>query len=489
MVLPGALLGLTFLLDEPGAMLLGSAALLWSMSAAYAHAFLSGTAHRGRFATWWGMTLAGNLGVFISADLVSFYVLFTLATLAAYGLIVHDGTSQSRRAGAVYIALAVLGEALLLMAFVLLAAGSPEGSLAIRDAVAALPTSPWRDAARALLVLGFGVKIGLMPLHVWMPLTYAAAPIPAAAVLSGAAVNAGVIGLIRFLPFDAGLHDWGGALVAAGWISAFGGAAIGLTQANPRTVLAYSSISQMGLIAAVLGMGLATGNTSAPNAAAFYAVHHTLAKGGLFLAVGLAALMQPQRVWPVLLPAAVIALALAGLPLTGGALAKSAIKGPLGEGLAGTLATLSAITSTLLMLHFVHRLTRSAHPPSPKAPPEPVISWIAIAAASIAVPWVLYPFALGASLRDALAPATLWGALWPLLVGAVLAVALQQRALKLPRVPEGDVLAVAERAAPALRNLAAASERIDGWLRQWPVAGVFLLVLTIALAATLLAGR
>jgi formate hydrogenlyase subunit 3/multisubunit Na+/H+ antiporter MnhD subunit len=489
MVLPRAALGLTFLLDEPGAMLLGSAALLWSVSGAYAHAFLAGTAHQGRFATWWLMTLAGNLGVFIAADLVSFYVLFTLATLAAYGLIVHEGTSTSRRAGAVYIALAVLGEALLLMAFVLLAAGSPEGSLAIRDAVAALPTSQWRDAARAMLVLGFGLKIGLVPLHVWMPLTYSAAPIPAAAVLSGAAVNAGVVGLIRFLPFDAGGHDWGGALTAAGLISAFGGAAIGITQANPRTVLAYSSVSQMGLIAAALGMGLAIGNASAPQAAAFYAMHHTLAKGALFLAVGVAALTNAGRLWPVLLPAAVIALALAGLPLTGGALAKSAIKAPMGEGLAGTLATLSAITSTLLMLHFVHCLTRGAHTPSTRAPPELVICWLAIAFASIAIPWVLYPAILGASLRDALALGTFWQALWPLLVGGALFVALKQLAQRLPQVPEGDVLAVAERAAPALRRLAAASESIDTWLRRWPVAGAFLLVLTIALAAALFAGR
>ena len=58
-------------------------------------------------------------------------------------------------------------------------------SLAIRDAVAALHASPWRNAARALLVLGFGLKIRLVPLQVWMPLTYAAAPIPAAAVLRG----------------------------------------------------------------------------------------------------------------------------------------------------------------------------------------------------------------------------------------------------------------------------------------------------------------
>ena len=220
LVLPAALLGLTFALDVPGAMLLGTAALLWIAAGAYARADLRGAANRGRFAVWWLMTLTGNLGVFMAADLVSFYLFFTLASLAPYGLVVHDNTPAARRAAAVYVALAVLGEALLLMGFVLLAAASPDGSLLIRDAVAALPTSPWRDAALAFLVLGFGLKIGLVPLHVWMPLTYSAAPIPAAAVLSGAAVKAGVIGLIRFLPFEAGLPGWGEALAAAGLLSA-----------------------------------------------------------------------------------------------------------------------------------------------------------------------------------------------------------------------------------------------------------------------------
>ena len=93
-----------------------------------------------------------------------------------------------------------------------------------------------------------------------MPLAYTAAPIPAAAVLSGAAVKAGVIGLIRFLPFDSRDAGRGEALVALGFFSAFYGVAIGITQANPKTVLAYSSISQMGVIAAVLGMGLAAGD-------------------------------------------------------------------------------------------------------------------------------------------------------------------------------------------------------------------------------------
>ena len=81
--------------------------------------------------------------------------------------------------------------------------------------MAALSASPWRAAILTLLILGFGAKIGLVPFHVWMPLAYRAAPIPAAAVLSGAAVKAGVIGLIRFLPLDAAMPGWGEALAAA----------------------------------------------------------------------------------------------------------------------------------------------------------------------------------------------------------------------------------------------------------------------------------
>ena len=490
LVLPAALLGLSFALDMPGAILLGTAALLWIAAGAYAHAGLRGAANRGRFAMWWLTTLTGNLGVFMAADLVCFYVFFTLASLAPYGLVVHDDTPAARRAAAVYVALAVLGEALLLMAFVLLAAASPNGSLLIRDAVAALPTSPWRDPALAFLVLGFGLKIGLVPLHVWMPLTYSAAPIPAAAVLSGAAVKTGVIGLIRFLPFEAGSPGWGEALAAAGVLSAYYGVAIGVTQTNPRTVLAYSSVSQMGLLAAVLGMGLATGQKGAGSAAAFYAMHHILVKGGLFLAVGLAALANPRRQWLVLLPAAVLALGLAGLPLTGGALAKLVVKAPLGDGIVGMLATSSAIASTLLMLHFLRCLILSAsHDREAPAPAGLVVPWLAVAFASVALPWALYPVIAGASLRAALAPRVLWEALWPVLVGALLAVALRRWVRLLPRVPESAVLTAGARATRACRHLGAVTERIDEQLRQWPVAGVFFLALTVILAAALLAGR
>ena len=479
-------------LDLQGAILLGVAALLWIAAGLYATAWLRGRPDGGRFALWWLLTLTGSLGVFMAADLVSFYLVFSLVSLAAYGLIVDDGTPRARRYGLIYVALAVLGEAFLLMAFVLLAQATPGDSLLIRDAVAALPTSPWRDAAIALLLLGFGVKLGLVPFHVWMPLAYRAAPIPAASVLSGAAVNAGVIGLIRFLPLDTALSGWGEALAAVGLFSAFYGVVIGVTQSNPKTVLAFSSVSQMGVIAAVVGMGLATGDGGVALFVAFYAAHHTLIKGALFLAVGVSEVTSARRLWAVLLPAAVLALSLGGLPLTGGALAKFVVKAPLGDGTVGLLASLSSAGTTLLMLHFLSRLMATTVRDASRAATTRLCSlWIATAFASIAVPWALYLTVMGGTVSDVMAPAALWSALWPVLLGGVLAIGLWQGGRRLPAVPEGGYVVglVAKNAEYLARAAGSMLERLDGVLRQWPVAGASLLLLAVVLAGLMLTGR
>lgn len=476
-------------LDAPGAMLLATAALLWIAASVYAIADERGKPDAERFGVCWLLTLTGSLGVFVAADLLTFYLVYALVSIPAFVMIVRDGGAAPGRAGGVYMAFTVLGEALVLMAFVLLAAGEPSGSLQIRDVVAALPGSPWRDAALALSIAGFGLKIALVPVHGWMPLAYTAAPIPAAAVLSGAAVKAGVIGLIRFLPFEAAHPGWGEMLAVFGLFSAFYGVAIGITQQNPKTVLAYSSISQMGVIAAVLGMGLAAADKSAPLNVAFYAAHHVLVKGALFLAIGAAAAASARGLWLVLLPTVVLALSLGGLPLTGGALAKLAVKAPLGDGPAGTLATVSAAGTTLLMLHFLQRLARGA--PAGAESPAPaglVLPWLVMALASISMPWLLYP-ALGSHAADALTPSALWEALWPVLTGAALALGLWLFGNRLPRVPAGDIVVAGEAAFRASYTFGAALERTDAQLRQWPSAGLSLLAVALGLGAALLTGH
>jgi hypothetical protein len=219
-------------------------------------------------------------------------------------------------------------------------------------------------------------------------------------------------------------------------------------------------------------------------------VHHVLVKGGLFLALGAAAMTKSRGPWPILLPAAVLALGLGGLPFTGGALAKLAVKAPLGSGAVGLLAQLAAVGSTMLMLHFLHCLMRnSAHDTQVARSTGLVLPWLVTAAAAIVVPWALYPIAAAEPLVDALTPLALWDALWPVLVGGLLAFGLRHWDYRLPQVPQGDILVIGERGTPAIRALGKAMERIEGEMRQWPLAGVLLLALTTILLGTMLAAR
>ena len=148
----------------------------------------------------------------------------------------------------------------------------------------------------------------------------------------------------------------------------------------------------MGVIAAVIGMALASGDAGAPSKVAFYAANHVLVKGALFLAVGVAAATDLRRDrWPLIL-AAVLALSLAGLPFTGGALAKLAVKGPLGYGLAASLANASAAGSGAADAAFpdASRADCSSRRRD-EAPASIVRLWPAIALGAIFLPWLLYP--------------------------------------------------------------------------------------------------
>ncbi len=474
-----------FVLDPPGALLLATSALMWIAAGLYALAAMQDEARQDWFAASWLLTLLGNIGVFLAADVASFYLAFALVSLPAYGLIVtqRDGGEE---AGRLYVSVALLGEAFLIAAFVALALGAPDHSLLISDGVGAVAASPWRDATIGLLIAGFATKIGVLPFHVWMPSTYRTAPLPAAAALSGAAVNAGVIGLIRFLPFNAAVPEWGDALAALGMTGAFYGVILGLTQRDIRAMLACSSVSQMGLVAATIGKGLATGDALAAPAAALYASHHGLAKGGLFLAIGvfLAEGIGARR-WtlPII---ALLALSLAGLPPTGGAIAKLAIKEPLGDGLFGILSTLSAIASTMLMLQFVARLRVTPPRATKIALPGVIAPWLFITFASVLIPSLYFMVASGDA--PALDPSFYWKGLWPVAIGALLARVFGS-ALDRALAAERDRGALFHYVRPGMEAVGRYAETIDRLLQRWSIAATALLLIAGALSTLGYVGR
>lgn len=490
LALGSAQMRISFVLDLAGRVLLGAAALLWSAAGFYAARYLRDSPTQGRFTAWWLVAMSGCLGAFVAADMLSFYLLLALVSIGSCGLVIHTDTPGAWRSGGIYLGLAILAESIFLVALVLLAAALPaDGRFLLRDAASALPDLAQRDLILALLITGLGLKAGLVPLHFWIPLAHAAAPIPASAVLSGTAVKVGLIGLIRLLPLADSLPSWGMGLAAAGLFGALYGVAIGLTQPHPKAVLAYSTVSQMSLIIAVLGMGMMDGDPAAPLAAAFYATHHALVKGALFLAVGLVAATGRRHLKLLVVAIAVLALALGGLPLTGGGLAKFAVKGPLGDGVAATIATVSAAGTTLLMLHFLRRLLPlAAADPTASASLGLVAPWLVAAIGSVIVPWALY-LIVPSSLTDVLAASVLWSALWPMLIGAALAVLLTRWRERLPAVPEGDIAVLIDRAARAARAWSRHVERADGALRRWPAAALSLLLMICILAASMMTAR
>jgi formate hydrogenlyase subunit 3/multisubunit Na+/H+ antiporter MnhD subunit len=476
-------LGFTLRLDPSGALLLTVAALLWIVVSA---ALWHDRPPDNRFGVSWLLTMTGNIGVFIAGDLVSFYLVYALVSIPAYGLFAFSDDPEPKRAGAVYLAFTILGEALLLLAFAMLVAGEPHGSTRIVDVMDALPSSPWRDAALGLIIAGFGMKIGMIPFNGWMPLAYRAAPLPAAAVLSGAGVKAGVIGLIRFLPLGVPLESWGGALAVMGFLSAFYGVAFGLTQQNSKVVLAYSSISQMGVIAAALGMALVNGDADASLNVAFYAANHLLVKAALFLTIGALAIRGIRTSYTAFILAAVLALSLAGLPLTGGALAKLALKAQFANGSVAALATLSSIGTALLMTHFLICLAVPPPGAALECPTSLIRFWPAVALGAIVLPWVFYPPIGDAS--NALKFGEILDGLWPVAIGASFALVLRWINWSLPQVQAGDSIVLEEGAFRRLLDIGPTIETLDDRLRQWPAAGVSLLLIILILLAAGVSG-
>jgi formate hydrogenlyase subunit 3/multisubunit Na+/H+ antiporter MnhD subunit len=180
-----------------------------------------------------------------------------------------------------------------------------------------------------LAFFGFGVKAGVLPLHFWLPLAHPVAPVPASAVLSGAMIKAGLLGWLHFLPLGhAEFPGWGLFCIAAGMAAALGAVVVGCMQNDPKTLLAYSSVSQMGVMTLILGIGLTNPGAwlAALPVLLLYALNHALAKGALFFGTGVAhSTGGGGRRW-VMAGLALPALALAGAPWTGGSMTKYAIK-------------------------------------------------------------------------------------------------------------------------------------------------------------------
>ncbi len=504
--LPWLLLGTVIGLDATGQVFLLFTSLLWLAAGLYAAESFRWAPAAGRFRTLFLLAMAGNLWLIVGQDLVSFYVGFTSMGLAAYGLVIQNGDAGALWAGRVYLIMTVVGEVALFMALVLIAHHS--GSLT--------PTPPQlsglSDFAIGLGFVGLGIKAGIVPLHVWLPLAHPAAPVPASAVLSGAMIKVALLGWLRFLPLgQVALPDWGVLLTITGISTTLLALPVGLTQTDPKVILAYSSISKMGLLVMGLGLILLEPALAPAGVAALtlYAAHHGLVKGGLFLGVGLRKQVNAGS-W-VMVGLTFLALALAGAPLTSGAVAKYGVKPLLAEAAWPWLAaavTLSTVGTTLLMARFLWVVSGTK--------PEPATGyrWGRGAFSVLTLLVIAFPFVLGSSADRATNAGPVAAGLGLALPFALLAW-LKPTALKplAGRVPPGDILPLGRALLLALGRLVVTVWRLrrtfpaflrdwratllatpeqsssepERGLRAWPVAGLLWMGVASALLLALIA--
>ncbi|MHB1379045.1 MAG: complex I subunit 5 family protein [Desulfurivibrionaceae bacterium] len=440
--LPWLLLGSRFMLDETGRLFLGFTAMVWLFSGWYARGYLADDPRRHVFWSFYLATAAGNLGLCLAGDAASFYLLFALMTFAAYGLVIHSGSAEACRAGRVYLVMAVLGESALMVGMLLVVHAASSHYLS--DFAAVTPSA----AAITLLLLGFGIKVGIPLLHMWLPLAHPVAPVPASAVLSGVMLKAGLLGWLRFLPLGgAALPEAGTLLLSAGLLAIFLGVAAGLCQREPKVLLAYSSISQMGFMTLGVGAGLQEPQlwpVLLP-AVGLYALHHALAKSALFLGVGVIQASQARRL--VLAGMALPAMALSGAPLTSGLSAKIALKNGLAglpapwAGLLPALLPLAALGTALLMARLLFLLARLP----PHGGSGLVAPWWMLVASGVLLPWMQPSAAAGIAV---------WAnAGWPILLAAVITALVAHRGMAAPALPPGDILLGLERGLQYLHRL------------------------------------
>ncbi len=229
---------------------------------------------------------AAMLGVFTARDWSLFYVFWELTLLPLFFLIDRWGGAGRQQAALNFVLYTMGGSVFMLIALLMLYDASPGHSFdmeAIRAGAHLLPEATQLTLFAGLLI-GFGVKMPIFPLHGWLPLAHVEAPTPVSILLSGILLKMGSYGLMRTVwTLPAAAEALQGVLMVLALVSMVYGGVLAWQQRDLKGMIAYSSISHMGVVL----LGLAALNTAGLTGAVMQMVAHGLVAGALFLLIGL----------------------------------------------------------------------------------------------------------------------------------------------------------------------------------------------------------
>ncbi|MGH7277854.1 MAG: proton-conducting transporter membrane subunit, partial [Candidatus Rokuibacteriota bacterium] len=320
------------------------------------------------------LVVTGLLGMIVSGDLFNVFVFLEVSSIASYALVASGG-GPGLAAAFRYLVLGTAGASFYLLGVGFLYALT--GSLNMADLAARLPPladSPLFTGGVAFIAVGLAIKMGLFPLHGWLPDVYTHAPSHVASLLAPIATKASAYVLARVLLYV--LHAGVPVTTLVAWAGAaavVAGGALALRQVDARRLLAYSSVSQMGYIA----LGIGVGNTIGLAGAYLHILNHALMKAALFLALGAAAFAGRGPAltagglgrMPVTGACAIVAaLSMVGVPPVGGFFSKwYLLQGAIEAG--QPLLVAAILAGSLLAAVYMYRLTEAVWfgKPAPRA--------------------------------------------------------------------------------------------------------------------------
>ncbi len=324
-------------LDDLSRFFLSLVAVMWTLSGFYSFEYMDHEQEEHRFQAFYLVTLGVLSGLTMAANLVTLYMFYEAMTLVTVPLVLHSRTKESIAAAIKYLVYSIFGaSAALLGIFYLNQVCSslsfvPGGTL---NADLAKGQQGTLLLVSFLMILGFGTKAGMFPLHGWLPTAHPAAPAPASAVLSGIITKMGVLGIIRVVFYCIGAETLRGTWVQTAWmiltlITVFMGSMLALKEDLFKKRLAYSSVSQVSYVL----FGLSTLTLTGFSGALLHVLFHSAIKITLFMTAGavicktgltkvseLRGIGKRQPLIFVLFT--VVSLGLIGIPPTGGFVSK-----------------------------------------------------------------------------------------------------------------------------------------------------------------------
>ncbi|MFW2543771.1 monovalent cation/H+ antiporter subunit A [Primorskyibacter sp. 2E107] len=355
----------------------------------YARFYLSGKDPMGQFYTYLLLFQGAMLGITLSDNILLLLIFWELTSLSSFLLIGYWKHLPEGRQGA-RMALTVTGAGGLAMIGGMLILGNIVGSYNLTDILAAgdlIKSHDWYLPALILILLGAFTKSAQFPFHFWLPHAMAA-PTPVSAYLHSATmVKAGVFLMARMWPALAGTPEWFYIVATTGLITMVLGAVIALFKDDLKALLAFSTVSHLGLLTMLLGFG----TKAAAIAAVFHILNHLTFKAALFMTAGIVdheahtrdikRLGGLRKLMPITATIGTItALSMAGIPLFNGFVSKEMMLAEAAETtwwenpwIVSALATLGAVFSVAYSLRFIFHTfegpVRDDYPAKPHDPP------------------------------------------------------------------------------------------------------------------------